>query len=252
MNRAEHSAQRSPQRSPQRSGSVLQGAPALLPAPSKARRRALPAPALLPLAMLALALLVLAGPASAQSAAPGKDVPEDVRQLAAFMAEDIYQELVLSQWQRQSMEICGEPAEPGVLRHAGLSVYEGVRFKGGKPLSGVWADRYRGRACGRERQFNFLFTAQDGKVVIRHMLPGRTECPPRLQIDAMKTALPRLRKRHPQCETFIPVDSEIEHAPKHVNDSWSEIWVFDACGKLAASRVTFTPDGQGGTYFKVE
>ncbi|MGE4291672.1 MAG: hypothetical protein AB7E32_05615 [Desulfovibrio sp.] len=192
------------------------------------------------------------GPNAPNTNAPDKDVPENVRQLAAFMADDLYQELVLSQWQRQSMELCGEPAEPGVLRHAGLSIYEDVRFRGGKPFSGVWADRYRGQACGRERQFNFLFNTQDGKVMIRHMLPGRTEAPPRLQIDAMKTALPKLRERHPQCETFIPVDSEIEHAPKHVNDPWSEIWVFDACGKLAASRVTFTPDGQGGTYFQVE
>lgn len=189
---------------------------------------------------------------AARSDSKGQSTPESVDQLAVFMAENLYQELILSQWQRQSMEICGEPSIPGPLRHVGLSIYEDVRFKNGKPFSGVWTDRYRANACGRERQFNFLFTAQDGKVVIRHMLPGRTLTPPRLQADALKAALPGLIQRHKECVTLIAVDSELERTPQSINDPWSEIWVFEACGKLAATRVNFTPDGQGGTFFRVE
>ncbi|SKA71075.1 hypothetical protein SAMN02745704_00069 [Paucidesulfovibrio gracilis DSM 16080] len=174
-----------------------------------------------------------------------------VEQLAEFLNTTIYQELILSQWQRQSMVLCGEPSQPGPLRHAGLSVYERVDFDNGRPHNGIWADRYRGRACGRERQFNFLFTAQNGQMVVRHMLPGRTEAPPRLQLDTMKAALPRLMDRHPECQSFIPVNSELERAPRHVNDAWSELWTFDACGQLSVVRVEFTPDRQGGTYYKV-
>lgn len=226
------------------------------------RFRAALAPVRVLFLALALGLGLAQGPAMAQDVSPNpaarrdaaanRDVSENVERLASFLTSQLYQEMVLSQWQRQSMELCGEPAVPGPLRHAGLTLYEEPAFEGDKPVSGVWADRYRGQACGRERQFNFLFTVREGKVLVQHMLPGRTECPPRLQIDAMKLVLPRLRERHPQCETFIPVDSQIERAPKGVSDPWSEIWIFDACGKLAASRVTFTPDEHGGTYFKVE
>ncbi|MEF2144873.1 MAG: hypothetical protein V3573_05460 [Desulfovibrionaceae bacterium] len=194
-------------------------------------------------------------PDSTLANAPGTTVtraPEQIERLAEFMRGNAYQERVLAQWQRQGMEICGEPPLPGPLRHAGFYLLEPVTVQEGKPRSGVWLDQYRGVACGRERQFNFLFAADRYSLQVRHTLPGRTMAMPRLQMDTMRIVLPQLLARRPKCPALVPLDTEYLGPESNTPRAWREVWIFEACGELTTATLLFTPDDQGGTYFRLE
>jgi hypothetical protein len=108
--------------------------------------------------------------------------------------------------------------------------------------------------CGQRIQRNYLaLVLPDGTRRMVEMLPGTTVTDPVLQRDAMNaatmaaaTAAPACRQVRPRAAEFDGADREPQ-APRRTRP-WTESWIFEACGRLLAVPMRFTPTERGTSF----
>lgn len=91
-------------------------------------------------------------------------------------------------------------------------------------------------------------------------MPGHTKTDDRLRADVEKLArayLPALAKRKTgdksfaDCKQVAFVGAMITSIDESAPGTWTESWTFEVCEATVQAPIEFTPDGQGGTFFKL-
>ncbi len=170
-----------------------------------------------------------------------------VEQLTAAQRDKV--EMILAQQQRNLANGCNKMR---ILKAEGVTVWESIRLKDGKPASGRWAVRYVVEACGEVGLRNVeMHIVAGGNVAIDPLVPGTTLADLRLQEDVMSSFELAGREAMPQCTDDVVVrQTEVSVFPKTPKDRWREIWIGAMCGRDLGQVVDFLPT-KNGTSFKM-
>jgi hypothetical protein len=115
-----------------------------------------------------------------------------------------------------------------------------------EPTDVIWVERYN-VACKKPLRRSLLVFLKDGEITAVPITPGSTLADPRLQVDARTFATAGALTQSTDCDEAIVVDSEVTTAPPQGGGPWKERWYVNACGKVKAVDVRFTPSAGGGT-----
>lgn len=124
------------------------------------------------------------------------------------------------------------------------------------PISGLWAEHVKIRACNKVYQVNLLATGQtDGTVVLLALLPGETRADPAIQRDAERIGAISITKADATCSD-APVASNTKFlsyrgadgnlSSTDVQQGWFEEWTYRFCQKDVPAQLAFLPNAEGG------
>lgn len=147
-----------------------------------------------------------------------------------------------------------------------LSLFQAPNFGTGEnPIGGIWRDRIKMDRCGTPSYQNILIQGHpDGTLPPRAalLMPGLTAANPPMQSMVMKDVLAQLEKKKCADQSqIVPVSTaqDKESVKRKVDDkgmlvagTWTENWVFNACGKKVTANVEFKADGKGALTHKIK
>lgn len=196
---------------------------------------------------LLLALLCWTCPAQAQ------DDPPELVQLRPLLGSEGYHGRVKELWARQSQLICGEAANPGMLKELAVNVITPLIFDDAQQLvGGAWIHSLQGVACKALRAYNFLFIVEDIDIRSDLLLPGSTQADIPLQADSLTEAVAVTRKAFADCKSIEPTDTRFLSELPESGGAWVERWTMNACGQSVELNLWFTPEESGKTLFSAQ
>lgn len=128
------------------------------------------------------------------------------------------------------------------------------------PVSGIWLEHVKLRACNKIWQVNMLAVARSSlPPLLFALLPGDTNADPSAQRSAERIGATAIKKADDSCADnpkakntqilgFKQADGSV--GKTDAQQGWFEQWDYKYCQKSVPVQLAFTPDGSGGFEIK--
>lgn len=226
-------------------------------------------------------LLLLAGPAAAQTSPPAPPaaatqapstpapMPDPlmspnlqstagrVHSLTALVQQSSWQDPLITAARAQAKQLPDACATASFKPTGELTVYAPPQFNtDGALTQGIWNEKVSEAGCGTSHVLNVLTVLQPGQPPSRiPTMPGSTRADPATQKSALQYAQAvAIRASPPNCKqqsfidtrfdgfTGLPDPSITDGRPAR---AWREVWTLYACGTSYDIGLTFTPNANG-------
>jgi hypothetical protein len=213
------------------------------------------------LALALFGLIVLAGPAVAETLSSNVDLRPGTRIHAYLFSEQQSRELLAIGEYWDAKLGLPECQGPRGVRRLVVAVLAPIVLPDGSPhpTDGTWQWRFERERCGEKKVHNAIFVARSNdRPDVRPYYPGSTVASPRLVHDTMAAAstTASLKITGPggqRCPQIDVADMTVTQPPRATAaGEWRERWTFQGCGHATAVDIVFTPDPRGGTSYRME
>lgn len=198
--------------------------------------------------LLALFLIVIAGPVWHQAASAQQTQQSDIQRFVRFLGSKTYSELLGNKALDVDEKLPPRCKSRKLVRRKLFAVSQRPQFIRSRevPIAGRWAERVTVQRCGRLIEHNIFVEASRvrGLVAIAGF-PGRSLTGLDLQGQAGRQVLRAARQRHRSCRRLEIVNMQVASRPATRGARWREIWTVYACGRRDRQGLTFTPGANG-------